>query len=580
MRWTEERLRTQFPARVREERRAEGLDPDVRPTQEWLREHGYGGIESFARRNDMSVVEILEDICGFESPPGKPLDIDHAETRRLVEEWLDVEQDIFNQWGDRRVQDARTHFRTLADVAYDELGSTNLLRLVRSASPTDVDLIMRLFSCLASHMETQGAQSNYTRSLERWADYLALRDEIEDHKIDEVREMMGYTYERRSPEHELKPKQIRKCWRVTETLEEKALLVILTAAGTRRAEPTDVETSQLRLDRHDPYIVFDADRKTGEATVPIMAGVEVIEAWVDELEERDWWDGKWLFPSKKSRDGSRSPGWVNNTIEEIVGRAGVTFPDGEEPTPKSFRAFWYNHYIDARQEWLTKVEMLADEQGVSSSEIIDLHYLTAKGARDHFRKFAQSYFAAAFGDELVYGIEGVSEVREEERDDFVQQAIDDYTDDVRAELQRGSLSDRRDTSPSDDDDSGTQINGLLSLPELFLFGTLEVGQRTHARLKREWVDLTDDEAEWPTPREAAAPIGKVAGSLLLMGLLFAGIGFTIDPLATQTSLPDTTASAGLGLGLVGGILRVLWIDYCVRREEISFTRWSRKMVGL
>lgn len=308
MRWTEDKLRTKFPAKVREERRAEGLDPDVCPTQEWLRDHGYSGIEGFARRNDMSVTEVLEDICGFDSRPPKPLNIDDAETRRLVEEWLKDEQDTFKQWGDSRIQDARTHFRTLAEVAYDELGSTNLLRLVRSESPTDVHLIMRLFSGLDSHMETQGAQSNYTRSLERWAEYLTLLEEIEDHKISEVRKMMGYSYERKSPEHTLKPKQIRKCWRATETLEEKTLLVILTASGTRRAEPTDIETSRLRLDRHDPYIVFDEDRKTGAATVPIMAGVEVIKAWLNELEELEHWNGKWLFPSKKSRDGSRPPG--------------------------------------------------------------------------------------------------------------------------------------------------------------------------------------------------------------------------------------------------------------------------------
>lgn len=125
-------------------------------------------------------------------------------------------------------------------------------------------------------------------------------------------------------------------------------------------------------------------------------------------------------------------------------RAGVTFPDGEEPTPKSFRSFWYNHYLSARQEWLTKVEMLADEQGVSSSEIIDLHYLTGKGERDHFRKFAQSYFTAVFGKEMVHGIEGVLEAREDERDGVIQKAIDDYMDEVRAEVTEASSSEEND----------------------------------------------------------------------------------------------------------------------------------------
>ena len=537
MRWTEDKLRTQFPAKVREERRAEGLDPDVRPTQEWLREHGYSGIEGFARRNDMSVAEVLEDICGFDPRQPMPLEIDHAETRRLVEEWLEVEQDVFNQWGDRRVQDARTHFRTLADVAYDELGSTNLLRLVRSAPPTDVDLIMRLFSGLASHMETQGAQSNYTRSLERWADYLALRDEIEDHKIGEVREMMGYTYERRSPEHNLEPQQIRKCWRATETLEEKTLLVILTAAGTRRAEPTDIETDQLRLDRHDPYIVFDVDRKTGAATVPIMAGVEVIEAWLDRLEEIDHWDGKWLFPSKKSRDGSRPPGWVNDTIEEIVKRAGVTFPDGEVPTPKSFRSFWYNHYISARQEWLAQVEMLADEQGVASSEIIDLHYLTAKGERDHFRKFAQSYFAAVFGKEMVHGIEGVLEAREEERDDVVQKAIDDYIDTVRADLEDASSDEGDDTvheSPAGD--------------------PVSVWTRARLRVEHTSAAASDKLGNYPpSPKRTAAIAAGLGAWAVIFGAFWGLAGvFTINPITG-----DVTAAPGAVIGLVLGLLFVV-----------------------
>jgi len=537
MRWTEDKLRTQFPAKVREERRAEGLDPDVRPTQEWLREHGYSGIEGFARRNDMSVAEVLEDICGFEPRPKKPLEIEHAETRRLVEEWLEVEQDVFNQWGDRRVQDARTHFRTLADVAYNELGSTNLLRLVRSAPPTDVDLIMRLFSALASHMETQGAQSNYTRSLERWADYLALRGEIEEHKIGEVREMMGYTYERRSPEHELEPKQIRKCWRATESLEEKVLLVVLTAAGTRRAEPTDIETSRLRLDRHDPYIVFDEDRKTGAATVPIMAGVEVIEAWLERLEEIDHWDGKWLFPSKKSRDGSRPPGWVNDTIEKIVKRAGITFPDGEVPTPKHFRSFWYNHYISARQEWLAQVEMLADEQGVSSSEIIDLHYLTAKGERDHFRKFAQSYFAAVFGKELVHGIEGVMEAREAERDDFVQKAIDDYMDDVRAELKAAS---------SDEDDTVHESPAAMD--------PVSAWTRARLRVKHAAAAASDKLGNYPpSPKRTAAIAAGLGAWAVTFGTFWGLTGvFTINPVSG-----DVTAAPGAIIGLVLGLLFVV-----------------------
>jgi len=536
MRWTEEKLRTQFPAKVREERLAEGLDPDVRPTQEWIRDHGYSGIGGFAQRNDMSVAEVLENICGFEPRKKKALGIRHAQTRRLVKDWLTVEQDTFNTWGDNRVDDARSHFRKLASVAYAEFGSTDLLRIVRSESPADTDLLLRLLSHLSSHLETEGAQSNYTRSLSRWADYLSIVNEIDDHEVDRARKMMGYQFDRRSPEHELEPEQIRKCWEATETLEEKALLIILVAAGTRRAEPTNLKISQLRLNQEDPYIVFDDERKTGAATVPIMAGVEVIEAWIDQLEELDYWDGECLFPSKKSRDGTRPPGWVNDTVETIINRAGVTFPDGEVPTPKSFRSFWYNHYSNARQAWLANVEMLADEQGVSSAKVIDLHYLTAKGERDHFRKFAQSYFVAVFGKDQVHDFEDIQEARDSERDEHVQKAIDDFVDDIRDELR---------TSSNNEQTSKHESSAA----------TDPISAWARARLRIEHAStMASDKLEYypPSPKRAVGIATMFGAWAVIFGTFWAYTGiFSIDVLSGQV-----TAAPGAIIGLVLGFLYI------------------------
>lgn len=540
MRWTEDRLRTKIPAKIREERRAEGLDPDVRPTHEWLRDNGYSGIGGFARRNDMSVTEVLEDICGFEPPPPKPLNINHAETRRLMEEWLEVEQNVFNQWGEQRISDARTHIRKLADVAYEDLGSTDLLRIVRADSADQSRLLIRLFTGLAQRVEKQGTESNYTRTLERWADYLALMEEIENHKVGDVRKMMGYTYERRSPEHVLDSQQVRACWRACDDeLEFQALLVILAAAGNRRAEPTDIKVSQLRLDRDDPYIVFDEDRKTGAATVPIMAGVEVIKAWIEQLEAKEWWDGKWLFPSKKSKDGSRPPGWVNNVIETLVKRAGITFPDGEEPTPKHFRSFWYNHYISARQAWLAELDRLADEQGVESAEIIDMHYLTDQPERDHFRRFAEGYFAAVFGEELLHGFDAAMEARDEERDDLLQMAIDDYMDDVRKGFEDASNDD------NDDDDSPTHESPAVADPI----------STTRARLRIEHAAAAASntlEHYPPSPQRAVMISAGLVGWAALIGTIWGLKGvFYINPVAgTVTVTPGTIIGLGLGLALI------------------------------
>lgn len=418
-------MKTRIAAKIREDRRQQGLRPNTVPTQKWLRDNGYGGIESFANRQEMTVTEVLSEMCDFE-PRKKSFGIRHAETKQSIQRWLEKEEELFGAWKTRRLDNARTHIRTLVSIAQRRLGSTNLLRIVTADPPEDVRLIEELLSGLAEEFESEGAQSNYTRTLERWAEYEATRRNRQQ-RVGKIRAMMSYDYERRSPEHELTLSMLQDYWAACETLEEQALFVLLVASGARRREPTTVAVPDLRLDRDDPYIVFDETRKTGAATVPIMAGVDVLESWVESLPEDGPGEENWLFPSPRSEDGSRPKAWVNKTVRELVQRSGVTFPDGEEPTPKSFRQYWYQTQAAAKQEWLAHLDTLADEQGVSSSRIIDLHYLTGKAERDHFRRYTQSKFASIFGDERVHGIEAVVEARDEEQTSS-QREIADYMD--------------------------------------------------------------------------------------------------------------------------------------------------------
>lgn len=567
MRWTRDRLEIRFPAKVREELKAEGMDPDERPTRQWLRDHGYAGIEGWARRNDMTVAEVLEDICGFNKPTRKSLGIDHPESRRLVEEWLEFEDELSNQWGENRIDDARTHIRTITEIAFEKLGTTNLLRLM-GTEEEHVNLVLRLFTGLAQRLETQGSQSTYTRTLERWAEYLDLVEAIDDHKIDHARDMMGYSFARASPEHVLETSHIRECWQQAQELEEQALLVILAAAGNRRAEPTDIQVDQLRLDRADPYIVFGQERKTGPGTVPIMAGVEVIEEWLNHLESQEHWNGKWLFPSKKSRDGSRSSGWVNDTVGDIITEANVTFPDGEEPTPKHFRSWWYSRYNNARHEWLAHVEMLADEQGVSSAEVIDLHYLHDKGERDHFRKYARSHFAAAFGEEMVHGLDDVSEVREEDRDEIEQKVLDEYMNKLREEI-------TSEDSKEDSDDESGKMMAVNDPATGAAFGAGETFEALGDRLQREWEDWMGEDGAALCPRRATVGGAAAFGILSMMGVLMASNGVYADPSAPLgIHVPSQTHAIGMVSGSTIGIGNVLWSDYRFKHDGEVLLNWE------
>lgn len=64
-----------------------------------------------------------------------------------------------------------------------------------------------------------------------------------------------------------------------------------------------------------------------------------------------------------------------------------------------------------------------------------MHYLNDEGERDHFRRFAEAYFAAVFGEEMVHGFDAVAATREAERDEVVQTVIDEFKENVRDEFQ-------------------------------------------------------------------------------------------------------------------------------------------------
>ncbi|ERG97326.1 hypothetical protein [Haloquadratum walsbyi] len=115
--------------------------------------------------------------------------------------------------------------------------------------------------------------------------------------------------------------------------------------------------------------------------------------------------------------GTRSDTWVRNKIEEIVDRAGVRLPDGSNPTPKHFRQFWFNEYLDAYEAYIAKIEDVATEQSSASAEIVDKHYLASHRERDHFRRFAYTHFETAFPTDVVISPEEIAEARNDTDDD-------------------------------------------------------------------------------------------------------------------------------------------------------------------
>lgn len=439
--WTPDYVKTVFPAEIRELRRKDGKNPDVKPTHEWLRDNGFIGIQNFADRKNKTVDDVLLDDCGFESRKQKPLPGTHAETKQLVHKWLQDEDKEFKELNSTSIANAWTHMRRLMEIAGDAFGSNNLLRPARASPGKNVRLTLALFRAMNDELASEGARQNYGTTLSKFYEYLLLLGEVKSNPAKKALQKMNWTYNRTQPERALTPKQVRMCWAETEpvngdsinefstktmrkVMEEKVLFLLLAGCGARTSDPLIINAQEdIIFSPDDPRICFDDDRKNGPGTVPIMAGLDYFDRYVGLLDEEGQ---EMMFPSEVSEDGTRSDAWVRSKISTIVDRAGVRLHDDSKPTPKHFRQFWYNEYSRAYDAYISKMEYIAKEQSSASAEIVNKHYMAGHQQRDHFRQFAKSHFETAFPADIVISPEDISRLRQETDDGDDQSSLEDF----------------------------------------------------------------------------------------------------------------------------------------------------------
>ncbi|SDJ59280.1 site-specific integrase [Natronorubrum texcoconense] len=518
LKWTSEYVQRKFPDDVREVRRAEGENPDVKPTHKWLREHGLIGIQGYAERHDKTVDDVLLNECGFDSRKRKPLPGTHGETKQLVRKWLEDEDTAFSRLGDTSIKSAWSHMRKLMEISQDALGSSNLLRPARAPKGKNIRLTLDLFRAMNEELESEGSRYNYASTLKSFYGYLEMTGEVDSNPAEAVLPRMGWSYTRESPEIALKPAQVRKCWEATESVDEdtleelgsaelrelltqKILLLCLAGCGQRTSDPLITHAKEdIILDPADPRICFDEERKNGQGTTPIMAGLDYFEEYIGLLEEEGY---EMLFPSEDSEDGTRSDGWVRNEVEKIVDRADIRLPDGSRPTPKHFRQFWYNEYFDAYEAYIAKVEDVAAAQSSASAEIVDKHYLASHRARDHFRRFANAHFETAFPTDVVISPEEIAEARNTGDEDD-QSSLTDFV-----------------TRPKTDSNSTHAIVGAMAVLPIVRWNT----ELATSRAVREFAAMKhDEEVIDPTSVHGISQflVGVVAISVMALVLITVG----------------------------------------------------------
>lgn len=395
--YTQAHLEHQLADQLRSKRRQQGFDPDELPSYAWLNKNGYSGIHRAARREfGMSTHQLLISICGFRDPsePSNYWPGHHSDMHRYLErhfESLESRRGL----AESTITGRRSRLKTLIEYHIEVTGHANILRSARVDSVTGYKIIRSVFDKLHSRHVTGASKLNYATNLSHFFDWSVREGAASHNPAKKALKEFGWKHSSAGDPVPVSSEQMARLWQCCENLLEQALIVCYGGGGLRTAEPTkiDVEDS-IFLEEDDPRFRLE-DRKNGPGTVALMAGVDVLRAYIKELQEEEEWNGM-LFPSDSSKSGSLTAETLRTRVKEISERADVYLENGELPTPKNLRQNWYTQYTEANARWLHMAEIAAEDQGSSSGRVVLSHYLTREAGRNHFRDVARLEFEAAF----------------------------------------------------------------------------------------------------------------------------------------------------------------------------------------
>lgn len=392
--WTEYYMRNRFPEIVREQRREQGLNPEEKPTHRWIRKNGHRQFLRRVRELEYSPDEFLLNECGFEEP-SKEMPCTDPELRAEVEDWLNYEDNVNERINEDSVGDARCHLRRVMEISQEYVGTGNLLRYGRGDRGTCTSRAKQLMRGLKKEFDNSGTRSNYVTTFRDFIQAKRTEHVIDYDMITPLVENNGWTHERSRPEYVPSASLVKSYYEACETLTEQMVILLLAGCGLR---PSDTEREDLRelfvLESENPHLAFSNERKNGVAKVPIIVGLPVIYEYISKIKSDPEYEGG-VFPSDDRDCNSRDPQWIRDTVERIGERTDVTMGNGQKPTPKDFRQFWYTKFLSAWNEWMDECDKTGNMQGTSSDLSVNTYAIDAPWF-DTYRRYVQPIMDEAF----------------------------------------------------------------------------------------------------------------------------------------------------------------------------------------
>jgi len=397
-----------YYSEIRPAMREAEYNPDHgRPSYEWLAEHGFSGLSyTLQQHHDLTVKEFFVEEVGLgDATPGGDdkhngyeWGIRSDETIEAIQTYLRTQRDR----GNLAASTIKSRRSRLAEYAriYERLhGSVSLTRHLKDIDerPAENDRCMSVFDELKEQLSTDQSRLKYLGDVQQFYDHQVRFEGAVYNPLEGANDQ--FRWEIDNPDNRtVDVEGMRAIYEAADSTETELLVLALGAWGLRPNEVASLSLDQFVLDDDgDERIVFE-QRKNGPGEVALLFGVDILKQRIVDLDESSW-EG-YLFPSGRSSSGHIAPQTVTNRFRQLAVDAGVTV-EGEPPTAKMGRRFWYTTYNEAVKEMLAGLEGVAADQGSASAEIVSQNYLSDAEKRRYRRESMREELSQVFGEQTA-----------------------------------------------------------------------------------------------------------------------------------------------------------------------------------
>ncbi len=391
---------------IASEMQADDLDPDYEtPSYRWLNSAYPGFVKHLKRRFDWSPGDFYAE---YGIPPQQNADkslfafVDHAPTRDAIEDYLEELADRRGR-AESTVSTRRSILRQYL-LTYERVNdTTDLLSPLHDLSQAadEMDRVADTFDVLRRRddaLTTLAAKRKYAQEVRQFYKHQFSFGAAKYNPLDDLETRFGWDEAPEWDNPSLNAEQVQTLYERAETPVDRFIVVGVCGWGLRPSEVAALHIRQLpdSLDPSDnPYIEFaDSERKNGPGTVSMLAGLDVLRERIDALADRDNWAG-YLLPSQSAAAGHVTVETVKRRFKDLARTADVTV-DGETPTPKYGRRFWYTTYTRAVERVANRVAAVAEEQGSDDASVVLANYLSEDERRRRRREEMRSDLEGLF----------------------------------------------------------------------------------------------------------------------------------------------------------------------------------------